>query len=171
MKTPDEIKTGLEVCASGAEFGCIDRFCPYGYLEDEGECCDSVLCNDALAYIHQLEDMLKDSAEHAELIMKENAELDNVRLAFAKQTREAAEYKAELLNKVKETIEHLPTWFSVNERLPEDGVDVIVYTDRNGGNVEFAYYRYSRDAWFAKSILLVPNVLYWMPLPEPPTEV
>ena len=70
------------------------------------------------------------------------------------------------------TLDYAPTqqWISVKDRLPEDGVDVIVCTNRNGRTVEFAYYRYQRKAWFRSCILLIPDVLYWMPLPEPPKE-
>ena len=61
-------------------------------------------------------------------------------------------------------------WISVEERLPEDGIDVIVYTDRCGGNVEYAYYRHDICAWFKDCILLIYNVTHWMPLPAPPKE-
>lgn len=61
-------------------------------------------------------------------------------------------------------------WISVEERLPEDGIDVIVYTDRCGGNVEYAYYRYDICAWFKDCILLIYNVTHWMPMPAPPKE-
>lgn len=63
-------------------------------------------------------------------------------------------------------------WISVNERLPEDGVDVIIHTDFRGGYVGCGYYRIVRDAWFtSQGILLASNVLHWRPLPEPPEEV
>ena len=60
-------------------------------------------------------------------------------------------------------------WISVEERLPEDGVDVIIHTDFRGGYVGCGYYRIVRDAWFtSQGILLASNVLHWRPLPEPP---
>lgn len=45
MKTPEEIKKGLEICGG---YDC--RGCPY-----DGTTCDIELDNDALAYIQQLE--------------------------------------------------------------------------------------------------------------------
>lgn len=45
MKTPEEIKKGLEICGG---YDC--RGCPY-----DGTTCDNELYNDALAYIQQLE--------------------------------------------------------------------------------------------------------------------
>ena len=50
MKTPEEIKKGLEICG-----GADCRGCPY-----DGTTCDNELNNDALAYIQQLEDHIGD---------------------------------------------------------------------------------------------------------------
>lgn len=53
MKTPEEIKNGLEICGD-AKCNCHDcRGCPY-----DGTTCDNELNNDALAYIQQLEQRL-----------------------------------------------------------------------------------------------------------------
>lgn len=50
MKTPEEIKKGLEICSSPKN--CHDcKDCPY-----ENENCDEGLNGDAYAYIQQLED-------------------------------------------------------------------------------------------------------------------
>lgn len=55
MKTPEEIKKGLEICGD-AKCNCHDcRGCPY-----DGTTCDNELNNDALAYIQQLEQRLVD---------------------------------------------------------------------------------------------------------------
>ena len=56
-------------------------------------------------------------------------------------------------------------WISVEDRLPEDMVEVLAYA---GGDMAVAFLRRgqweSEDGW-----LLVDNVLtHWMPLPEPP---
>lgn len=114
MKTPEEIKKGLEYC--GHAIGCFD--CIYF----DGNECEETLEDDALAYIHQLE-------------------------------------------------AQVPKWISVNEQLPEDGVDVIIHTDFRGGYVGCGYYRIVRDAWFTSlGILLASNVLHWRPLPGMPKE-
>ena len=71
-------------------------------------------------------------------------------------------------------IEHLeakqPKWISVKERLPEDDLEVMVYTDRYGGRQELAYYVRRVEAWYQNCSLLIPNVTHWMPKPEPPEE-
>lgn len=61
-------------------------------------------------------------------------------------------------------------WIPVTERLPEDGFEVLVYTDRYGGRHEFAYYVPRLGAWYQNCALLIPNVTHWMPLPKPPKE-
>ena len=51
MKTPEEIKKGLEICGDVKCHDC--RGCPY-----DGTTCHNELNNDALAYIQQLEQRL-----------------------------------------------------------------------------------------------------------------
>ena len=152
MKTPDEIKKGLYCCSHLC--GCIEG-CPY---EADGSCenADGVE-RDALAYIQQLE-----------------AELDNTRLSFAQQTREVEEYKVELLNQVKKTIEQLPQWISVEERLPESCGTYIAHIVHRYCKVD-SYSRvcieyFDADNTWA-SLHDVYEVTHWMPLPEPPVEV
>ena len=59
MKTPEEIKKGLECCSDAYEFDgdCIE--CPY---KDEQWCVDKLKI-DALAYIQQLENQIGELAE------------------------------------------------------------------------------------------------------------
>ena len=65
----------------------------------------------------------------------------------------------------------VPRWISVEERLPEDGVEVIVHSDRFGGSTHTAYYRHARQEWFEHNgVRLSQNVWHWMPRPEPPEE-
>lgn len=52
MKTPDEIKKGLECCSMYPDRVECMRSCPY---ESEGLHCIPMLASDALAYIQQLE--------------------------------------------------------------------------------------------------------------------
>lgn len=51
MKTPKEIKKGLEVCGENAECGQ----CPYFHSHAADEKCVGILLADALAYNQQLE--------------------------------------------------------------------------------------------------------------------
>ena len=56
-------------------------------------------------------------------------------------------------------------WISVEDRLPELHIDVLVY-QRGDSDVWFidTNYRYSGGAWSEDY-----EVSHWMPLPEPPT--
>lgn len=51
MKTPEEIKKGLDLCRLDECFGTREG-CPYN---TERRTCVGVMCGDALAYIQQLE--------------------------------------------------------------------------------------------------------------------
>jgi len=58
-------------------------------------------------------------------------------------------------------------WISVNEKLPEEDIDVLV---ANGLGVEIAAYTTNPiKQWYGMSGQTV-YVNYWMPLPEPPEE-
>lgn len=123
MKTPDEIKTGVEFCTTKVVSGNLktcDLDCPYHV---EGVWCRNALAHDTLAYIEQLE------------------------------------AKA-------------PRWISVKKKLPEKQLRVIVC---NGHGLVTAGWRsYNKDAkgnelWVVGSEPHHANdILYWMPLPEPP---
>lgn len=124
MKTPDEIKKGLQCCMG--EFACSE--CPYS---NDG-CGDDEEVKDALAYIQRLE---------------------------------AAQ----------------PKWISVEERLPEDDVEVLVYIASKKENVDsviaithytHSMYGYNIEGWCSpwQYCFWDREVTYWMPLPEPPKE-
>ena len=115
MKTPEDIKKGLECCSDtdGFDGDCIK--CPY-----KGELwCGDKTKIDALAYIRQLE---------------------------ATQ----------------------PKWISVDERLPDDCIDVLVFT-RIGYTSSISVAHALKGRWLSERIQL-ENVTWWMPLPEPPKE-
>ena len=74
-------------------------------------------------------------------------------------------------------LDNTPRWISVEERLPEDGEEVLCY---------YEYFRYGRFNCMYKTVDRgyflnghfggeptngqKAKVLYWMPLPEPPKE-
>ena len=72
------------------------------------------------------------------------------------------------------TVDDAPTiggWISVEDRQPEDEGDVLVYGVSPRGRKKTAIMNYlafdaDRPRWALDGIW---TVLYWMPLPEPPT--
>jgi hypothetical protein len=63
-------------------------------------------------------------------------------------------------------------WISVKDRLPEKQTEVLVYRRNRGGlcnyECEIDFDRLCADGtWLYRDIY---EVLYWMPLPEPPKE-
>lgn len=122
MKTPDEIKKGME----GLKF-----------------IANAVRIDNALSYIQRLE---ADNAQQARCI--EN-----------------------LTDKLNATNDALPRWISVEERLPEKGVFVVVYYGHFIGNL-MDVYMWDGECWRSSSGYLedAENITHWMPLPEPPKE-
>lgn len=113
MKTPEEIKKGIEYCASHRQCGpdCV-------YYRDSYEC-GCPIHTDVLVYTRQLE--------------------------------------AQVLK-----------WISVEERLPENDVDVLVYDRLDGVGV--CQYSSVLRKFFGDVEGTYAEVTHWMPLPEPPEE-
>lgn len=62
-------------------------------------------------------------------------------------------------------------WISVKDRLPDKGHDVLAFLD-DGEETRIAACNYWDGVWFdAVMNTIAKNVVYWMPLPEPPEEV
>lgn len=57
-------------------------------------------------------------------------------------------------------------WISVKDRLPESGIDVLVFTD------DYCAYTAHYDGywWLSGEPTLSYNVTHWMPLPAPPED-
>ena len=82
------------------------------------------------------------------------------------------------LVELTEQASHKPKWISVEDRLPEEFVNVLCYYEyfRYGDyncmfrTIDRGYYGYGN--WgAAPGQGYESNVLFWMPLPEPPEEV
>ena len=60
-------------------------------------------------------------------------------------------------------------WVSVNDRLPEEAVDIIVYTNKKRIAFGYLYDGHFRDE--GHEIMAnwnIGEVTHWMPLPQPP---
>ena len=123
MKTPEEIKKGLNHCS---EDGC--KQCPY---KDDCDMADgfSVLAGDANAYIQQLENHICELTEKVEQLE-------------AEQTK----------------------WISVEDRLPIDCTDVLVFI-RIGCTSSTSISNVLKRRWWSRGIP-IENVTHWMPLPS-----
>lgn len=56
-------------------------------------------------------------------------------------------------------------WISVKDRMPEEGVDVLVYLNRKGADVDFVDRESGNFFYYDEG-----EVTHWRPLPEPPKE-
>lgn len=56
-------------------------------------------------------------------------------------------------------------WISVNDRLPDEGVEILYYFEITGVSVGM----FERpNIFYGRSGFLTGDVTHWMPLPEPP---
>ena len=69
---------------------------------------------------------------------------------------------SELQARIKELEEQVPKWISVEERLPEDGSNVMIMHERYG-----VMYGYFSETWHSGAIDELSAVTHWMPLPKP----
>ena len=70
------------------------------------------------------------------------------------------------------TLDYVPRqqWISVKDRLPVDGVWVLVYInhDNDKSMIEIDIDKQKNGKWFIFSPTIKSNITHWMPLPEPP---
>lgn len=157
MKTPDEIKKGLEIAENGCwTCACCATDCPYDLEchpmnEDTNVDMPKKMAADAIAYIHQLENHI-----------------------------------GKLTEKVAQLEEQQPRWISVKERLPEPDQDVLLIAHGWKGRLLYIgrlHHEEAQTSWLTGitsmesewsingwSYLKTPLVTHWMPLPELPKE-
>ena len=151
MKTPDEIKKGLELCIAGVYDCC---HCSYHEVGN-GDCVTDVKC-DALAYIQQLE------ADNAQL----NRCIENMTDKL-NATNDALPRWISVEERLPETCAETRSFYhSVAVLASENGRIMMGYftTSKDDGSFDFAGVDSHKKFYdFAK-----PS--HWMPLPEPPKE-
>ena len=115
MKSVREIKKSIELCSKGIsveESDCMQ--CPYDSSED---------C------------LKEQGADMLELITHCEYLEDELSLMAARKSRAYAEGQNSILSKLQAMLETIPTkWISVEERLPDNDVPVLVSSERNAGN-------------------------------------
>lgn len=142
MKSPDEIKKGLDCCADG-NVVCAGNCAFDDDVMLSHPNCVKMLMTNALAIIQQLE--------------KRNR-------CLTEQRDSAEKTMIEVANRVLR-------WISVEEKLPKRYEHVLVatrFTDDGEQDVEVAYL--AIDRWRKPDGPLYGKVTHWMPLPEPPKE-
>lgn len=139
MKTPDEIKKGIVEAIDE-----VSWVVEGGDAHDLQDACDKAHASmaDALALIDQLEREKKDLLEEREL-------------------------NDFLRDKVKELEAQAHKWISVEERLPEEEVQVLVY-----GRIFMDIGWILDSKWKSEYINAYDDdeITHWMPLPEAPKE-
>lgn len=207
MKTPDEIKKGLECCTADVNGFADCWHCPYSN-DSFTVCVGEQMAADALTYINDLE-----AAHRTEYY--ENADYDCITLRKARKRVETLEAKVAELETENEltlkrlqhllksdfiqsfdeydpkhqtykrniveadTIVRIPKWVSVEDKLPEDDVDVLVYALDNNKSSVIAMTSYTRhmhgyniEGWCSPWQYFFCNykITHWMPTPEGPKE-
>ena len=177
-KTPDEIKKGLECCATVKVGGICPFDCPLQPLCASGD--DGAVQREILALIQQLQAENAEKDERIQQLEAENAQLlekaDRFsKVAFeqnmvilgkqdiiTKQERRRANYESEIW----QLKQQMPRWISVEERLPERDKEVLcLFVYPEGTSVCQNVY-YGSGHWLGEG----DHVTHWMPLPELPKE-
>lgn len=145
MRTPEEIKKGLEYCSEKAKRKTNCSECIY--FNDPRGWCSTAITKDALSYIQLLE-----------------ARMEAL-------TDEALDYIQQLEQRLVEANKTSMRWISVGEQLPENGQKIIA-AFRDGGGLIVDQARYSNEEFdFASwAYVLGNNITHWMPMPLPPEE-
>lgn len=70
------------------------------------------------------------------------------------------------MNKANNTGE----WVSVEDRLPENNNNVLIYANKTGEKIEVAFYDDEDKEWAGLNSFWLPYITHWMPLPSPPNK-
>ena len=64
--------------------------------------------------------------------------------------------------------QQIPRWIPVEERLPEEGIEVLVSVDENSDDCGYHVCLYRGGEYVRSESGYIFGVTHWMPLPEPP---
>jgi len=81
---------------------------------------------------------------------------------------ETAKRQSDAADAIEELLATVPTWISVEERLPEDEQWLLVWG--HGQKIPTMMFRES-GAWIDDQFEFHTTITHWMPLPAPPKEV
>lgn len=82
--------------------------------------------------------------------------------------RTKCDFYPEVIEKaLKELEPKFGEWISVEDRLPEKDVDVLCYSNKNGGYFFVGYRGAHSGEWCKDGIMHVAKVLYWTPISNP----
>jgi hypothetical protein len=124
----------------------MDKYCEHCYLRDAKPCMECSTCNPG----HR-------NFRPAPVSPPTNA-------AFIAHSRDDIPY---LLSRLEKT-EAENRWIPVGERLPENGIDVLLYWSNDAQNKKYVdIERYHIDHWETLDRPWI-RAIAWMPLPEPP---
>jgi 8-oxo-dGTP pyrophosphatase MutT (NUDIX family) len=103
-----------------------------------------------------------------------DATVQNLRWAAKGLLFDAMPYRASVMQDAADAIEELvasvPKWISVEERLPDDSQDVLVFFVYGVApitGIDVDSYNHRAKRW----VNIDDAVTHWMPLPDPPKEV
>lgn len=164
MKSPDEIKKGLEYCQTSMTTKY--KVCSKCAYFDDGYECENVLREDVLAYIQQLEREKEELVKNK--LLSEGISLDLREVVKVCE----GELLVAAINMISDMQAAAPKWISVEERLPEDQQRVLcVVKDMWGTEVMEGQYSaiLNRIIPYDEDYGL-DEVTYWMKLPKAPEE-
>ena len=144
MKTPEEIKRGLDCCLVEDEDQCVCAPCPYAKNGNSTLTCDVEMGRDAVAYIQQLE---QDNAQKDERIRK-------------------LEQRVPRWISVEERLpDKSHDWVLIIGKWESDGGWIVPHVAEYREGIWMT----NGTGWNKIEDLHI-KITHWMPLPEPPEE-
>lgn len=147
----EKVKECLHICLTEEDDCTRCSYHKQGYPFS----CRFDLMKDAFAAIEELMAQVKDKDF---LIQQQADEIERLRRDVKKQHE-----------KMIELAKRLPHWVSVEERVPDDSREVIIFHTSGIIGVG-SFIRPNWYQWYSGGGLPV-DVTHWMPMPEPPKEV